>query len=304
MGAGASASECMGRATEEELRVALAGLGAADKKRLSEAVSSGGQAASGPEAAAKVSEATAPKPRESGWSGSPEWALDFMENLCAIQGDFDDDGQNGSDTSFAAFATVLGGRDLNATVDILWESRSMCRRGSFGDQHYSITEYSTRGTLFAAVLGKCSWAAAACLHCGADPKRWSTSMRYYDKRDLKDSDKRTEVVLEEFLPLHVAVLCDEGCLVPLPAGVASKLSFEDSAAERCGVFKHMRKSHLYSGKGHTKEKESATCSQMADLVREVRRLVEPPDDDDDDDENDDDDDDECAGEGGEEEEED
>lgn len=223
-----------------------------------------------------MSDSAGSEDRAKAWTGGPEWALELFDKfkaLCSAEGFNFEDWGGTADKGREQLSVILGDQDVNATVNVRWEHHSMFRHGSFGDQHHGQSEFQADASLFAVVCYMFPWAAMACLQCGAHPNQRCASMRYYNSQDLKDSDTRTEVVMKDFLPVHVAQIGASGHCVPMDKAVVERLT-SAAASELCGVFEFMRKSHLYMGKGYREEHKQVSCSEMANIMQKVSDKAE------------------------------
>lgn len=200
-------------------------------------------------------------------SGSPDWAMVFLDKLKEITcTDWNYKEWESKEFSKERFGALLDGHDINDLVALQSESRSVFHHGSFGDPHHGQTDFQAEATLFAVICFLHPWAVNGCLELGADLQKRSASLRYYHSQDLKDSDKRTEIILKDFLPGHLAQISDSGFSSPMFAG--SEL-LSATASETCGEFEFYRKSHHYCGDGYRSKLEGATCAEIASLMKQI-----------------------------------
>jgi hypothetical protein len=167
----------------------------------------------------------------------------------------------------------IGAANLNATFNLKYEVKAPFLHGSFGDHHRDTTQLEIRGGTLLAVaiaLHRIS-RITEFLAAGVDLSIRTEYLRFFLVKDLKDSDRREEIILTDALPIHIAAAFSRGEQSYFGELLAASASLK---SEKAGSFEFKHKSHIYTRGEEDKHPGPCDVEEILQMATKVYRAAE------------------------------
>ena len=167
----------------------------------------------------------------------------------------------------------VGAAMLNAAFSLKYEVNAPFLHGSFGDHHRDTTQLEIRGGTLLSVaiaLHRIS-RITEFLAAGVDLSIRTEYLRFFLVKDLKDSDRREEIILTDALPIHIAAAFSLGEQPYFGELLAASASLK---SEKAGSFEFKHKSHIYTRGEEGKLPGPCDVQEILHMATTVYRAAE------------------------------
>ena len=167
----------------------------------------------------------------------------------------------------------IGTARLNAVFNLKYEVKAPFLHGSFGEHHRDTTQLEIRGgTLMAVAIAlNRFYRIKEFLAAGFDLSIRTEYLRFFVVKDLKDSDRREEIILTDALPIHIAAAFSRGEQSYFGELLEASASLK---SEKAGSFEFKHKSHIYTKGEEDKHPGPCDVQEILQMATKVYRAAE------------------------------